>query len=153
MPIHRLNEKPRHRAVLADITCDCDGKIDRFIDKEDVAKILPLHDFKQGEPYYLAVFLVGAYQETLGDLHNLLGDTNVVGVHLEKGKPVYTHEVEGDTVADVLSYVEFDPKELVTRFRTFAEKAVTEGRISPKERREILDLFREGLAGYTYFES
>jgi arginine decarboxylase len=153
MPIHRLDEKPRHRAVLADITCDCDGKIDRFIDKEDVAKILPLHDFKQGEPYYLAVFLVGAYQETLGDLHNLLGDTNVVGVHLEKGKPVYTHEVEGDTVADVLSYVEFDPKELVTRFRTFAEKAVTEGRISPKERREILDLFREGLSGYTYFES
>ena len=153
MPIHRLDEKPRHRAVLADITCDCDGKIDRFIDKEDVAKILPLHKFKQGEPYYLAVFLVGAYQETLGDLHNLLGDTNVVGVHLEKGKPVYTHEVEGDTVADVLTYVEFDPKELVTRFRTFAEKAVTEGRISPKERREILDLFREGLSGYTYFES
>ena len=153
MPIHRLDEKPRHRAVLADITCDCDGKIDRFIDKEDVAKILPLHDFRQGEPYYLAVFLVGAYQETLGDLHNLLGDTNVVGVHLEKGKPVYTHEVEGDTVADVLSYVEFDPKELVTRFRNFAEKAVTEGRISPKERREILDLFREGLSGYTYFES
>jgi arginine decarboxylase len=153
MPIHRLDEKPRHRAVLADITCDCDGKIDRFIDKEDVAKILPLHNFKQGEPYYLAVFLVGAYQETLGDLHNLLGDTNVVGVHLEKGKPVYTHEVEGDTVADVLTYVEFDPKELVTRFRTFAEKAVTEGRISPKERREILDLFREGLSGYTYFES
>ncbi len=153
MPIHRLDEKPRHRAVLADITCDCDGKIDRFIDKEDVAKVLPLHDFKQGEPYYLAVFLVGAYQETLGDLHNLLGDTNVVGVHLEKGKPVYTHEVEGDTVADVLTYVEFDPKELVTRFRIFAEKAVTEGRISPKERREILDLFREGLNGYTYFES
>lgn len=153
MPIHRLDEKPRNRAVLADITCDCDGKIDRFIDKEDVAKVLPLHDFNPGEPYYLAVFLVGAYQETLGDLHNLLGDTNVVGVHLEKGKPVYTHEVEGDTVSDVLTYVEFDPKELVTRFRTFAEKAVTEGRISPKERREILDLFREGLAGYTYFES
>ncbi|RYD23238.1 MAG: biosynthetic arginine decarboxylase [Verrucomicrobiaceae bacterium] len=153
MPIHRLDEKPRHRAVLADITCDCDGKIDRFIDKEDVAKVLPLHDLKPGEQYCLGVFLVGAYQETLGDLHNLLGDTNVVGVHLENGKPVYTHEVEGDTVADVLSYVEFDPKELVTRFRSFAEKAVTEGRISPKERREILDLFREGLSGYTYFES
>jgi len=153
MPIHRLNERPRHRAVLADITCDCDGKIDRFIDKEDVAKILPLHHFKADEPYYLAVFLVGAYQETLGDLHNLLGDTNVVGVHLENGKPVYTHEVEGDTVADVLTYVEFDPKELVTRFRSFAEKAVVDGRISPKERREILDLYREGLSGYTYFES
>ncbi len=153
MPIHRLDEKPRQRAVLADITCDCDGKIDRFIDKEDVAKILPLHEIKPDEPYYVAVFLVGAYQETLGDLHNLLGDTNVVGVHLEKGKSVYTHEVEGDTVADVLSYVEYDPKELVSRFRSFAEKAVNDGRISPKERREILDLYREGLAGYTYFES
>ena len=153
MPIHRLDEKPIHRAVLADITCDCDGKIDRFIDKEDVAKILPLHDLKSDEPYYVAVFLVGAYQETLGDLHNLLGDTNVVGVHLENGKPVYTHEVEGDTVADVLSYVEYDPKELISRFRNFAEKAVVDGRISPKERREILDRYREGLNGYTYFES
>ena len=153
MPIHRLDEKPRQRAVLADITCDCDGKIDRFIDKEDVAKILPLHDLVPDEPYYVAVFLVGAYQETLGDLHNLLGDTNVVGVHLEKGKPVYTHEVEGDTVADVLTYVEYDPKELVTKFRSFAEKAVTDGRISPRERREILDLYRAGLNGYTYFES
>ncbi|MFD0894799.1 biosynthetic arginine decarboxylase [Luteolibacter ambystomatis] len=153
MPIHRLDERPLNRAVLADITCDCDGKIDRFIDKEDVAKILPLHDFKPDEPYYVAVFLVGAYQETLGDLHNLLGDTNVVGVHLENGKPVYTHEVEGDTVADVLTYVEYDPKELVTKFRNFAEKAVVEGRISPKERREILDIYRTGLGGYTYFES
>jgi arginine decarboxylase len=153
MPIHRLDEKPRQRAVLADITCDCDGKIDRFIDKEDVAKILPLHDLISDKPYYVAVFLVGAYQETLGDLHNLLGDTNVVGVHLEKGKPVYTHEVEGDTVADVLSYVEYDPKELVSKFRNFAEKAVADGRISPKERREILDLYRAGLNGYTYFES
>ncbi len=153
MPIHRLGEKPRQRALLADITCDCDGKIDRFIDREDVAKVLPLHDLKPDEPYYVAVFLVGAYQETLGDLHNLLGDTHVVGVHLENGRPVYSHEVEGDTVADVLSYVEFDPKELMSRFRSFAEKAVNDGRISPKERREIMDLFRIGLAGYTYFES
>lgn len=153
MPIHRLGEKPRQRALLADITCDCDGKIDRFIDREDVAKVLPLHEILPDEPYYVGVFLVGAYQETLGDLHNLLGDTNVVGVHLEKGRPVYTHEVEGDTVADVLSYVEFDPKELVSRFRSFAEKAVNDGRISPTERREIMDLYRAGLAGYTYFES
>ncbi len=153
LPIHRLDEKPKHRAVLADITCDCDGKIDRFIDKEDVAKILPLHELKPDEPYYIGIFLVGAYQETLGDLHNLLGDTNVVGVHLEKGKPVYTHEMEGDTVADVLSYVEFDPKELVSKFRNFAEKAVNDGRISPKERKEIMDLYRDGLGGYTYFES
>ena len=153
LPIHRLDEKPKHRAVLADITCDCDGKIDRFIDKEDVAKVLLLHELKSDEPYYIGIFLVGAYQETLGDLHNLLGDTNVVGVHLEKGKPVYTHEVEGDTVADVLSYVEFDPKELISKFRNFAEKAVSDGRISPKERKEIMDLYRDGLGGYTYFES
>ena len=153
LPIHRLDEKPKHRAVLADITCDCDGKIDRFIDKEDVAKILPLHELKPDEPYYIGIFLVGAYQETLGDLHNLLGDTNVVGVHLEKGKPVYTHEVEGDTVADVLTYVEFDPKELISKFRSFAERAVNDGRISPKERKEIMDLYRDGLGGYTYFES
>jgi arginine decarboxylase len=152
VPIHRLGERPRQRAVLADITCDCDGKIDRFIDREDVAKVLPLHSLKEGEPYYIGVFLVGAYQETLGDLHNLLGDTNVVGVHLEEGKPVYTHEVEGDTVADVLSYVEYDPKELVTKFRAFAERAVAQGRISPKDRREVMDLYRTGLSGYTYFE-
>ncbi|MEP4079510.1 biosynthetic arginine decarboxylase [Haloferula sp.] len=152
LPIHRLDERPRQRAVLADITCDCDGKIDRFIDRENVKNVLPLHSLKPGEPYYVGIFLVGAYQETLGDLHNLLGDTNVVGVHLEEGKPVYTHEVEGDTVADVLSYVEYEPKDLVTRFRSFAEKAVTQGRIGPKERREVMDLFRAGLNGYTYFE-
>ena len=139
--------------MLADITCDCDGKIDRFIDREDVAKILPLHKFTPGDPYYIAVFLVGAYQETLGDLHNLLGDTHVVGVHIENGRPVYTHEVEGDTVADVLSYVEYDTKELVTRFRSFAELAVSKGNITPRERREVMDLFRDGLSGYTYFES
>lgn len=153
LPIHRLDEKPKHRAVLADITCDCDGKIDRFIDKDDVSKVLPLHGLKPDEAYYIGIFLVGAYQETLGDLHNLLGDTNVVGVHLENGKPVYTHEMEGDTVADVLSYVEFDPKDLVSKFRSFAEKAVTSGKISPRERKEIMDLYRAGLAGYTYFES
>jgi arginine decarboxylase len=139
--------------VLADITCDCDGKIDRFIDREDVAKSLALHDLRPDEPYYIGIFLVGAYQETLGDLHNLLGDTNVVGVHVENGRPVYTHEVEGDTVADVLTYVEYDPKELAARFRSFAERAVAEGRITPKERREILDTYRAGLNGYTYFES
>ena len=153
LPIHRLDERPRQRAVLADITCDCDGKIDRFIDREEVKNVLPLHSLKPGEPYYVGIFLVGAYQETLGDLHNLLGDTNVVGVHLEEDKPVYTHEVEGDSVADVLSYVEYEPKELVTRFRSFAEKAVSQGRITPKERREVMDLFRAGLSGYTYFES
>lgn len=152
MPIQRLDERPTNKAVLADITCDCDGKIDHFIDREDVATTLPLHSISPTEDYYVGVFLVGAYQETLGDLHNLLGDTNVVGVHLEDGKPVYTHEVEGDSVADVLSYVEYDPKELINRFRLFAERAVSEERITPTERRHALDAFRSGMNGYTYYE-
>ena len=153
MPIHRLEEFPSQQAVLADITCDCDGKIDRFIDREDVSRTLHLHSIEPGDDYWVGVFLVGAYQETLGDLHNLLGDTNVVGVHLENGKIVYTHEVEGDTVADVLSYVEYDTKDLVARFRVFAERAVAKGLITPKERHHVLSLYRDGLDGYTYFES
>ncbi|MEG2247817.1 MAG: biosynthetic arginine decarboxylase [Akkermansia sp.] len=152
MPLQRLNERPTNKAVLADITCDCDGKIDHFIDREDVAHSLPLHRLQSDEQYYVGVFLVGAYQETLGDLHNLLGDTNVVGVHLEGGRPVYTHEIEGDTVADVLSYVEYDPKALIGKFRSFAEGAVAEGRITPVERRKAMDIFRSGLNGYTYYE-
>lgn len=152
MPLQRLDERPKKRAVIADITCDCDGKIDRFIDREDVASSMLLHRIKTDEEYYLGVFLVGAYQETLGDLHNLLGDTNVIGVHLEGGRPVYTHEVEGDSVADVLSYVEYDPKDLINKFRCFAEKAVAEGKITPSERRKALDLYRSGLNGYTYYE-
>ncbi len=152
MPLQRLNERPTNKAVIADITCDCDGKIDHFIDREDVAKALPLHDVAPDENYYIGVFLVGAYQETLGDLHNLLGDTNVVGVHLEEGRPVYTHEVEGDTVADVLSYVEYDPKSLIDKFRNLAENAVSAGRITPAERRKAMDVFRSGLNGYTYYE-
>lgn len=153
MPIHRLDERPTQKAVLADITCDCDGKIDHFIDREDVAKFLPLHRLIPGEQYNIGVFLVGAYQETLGDLHNLLGDTNVVGVHLENGRPVYTHEVEGDSVADVLSYVEYDPKELIGNFRRFAEQAVSQGKITPGERRHAVEVYRSGLSGYTYYES
>ncbi|MDA1005287.1 MAG: arginine decarboxylase, partial [Verrucomicrobia bacterium] len=102
---------------------------------------------------YLGVFLVGAYQEILGDLHNLLGDPNVVSVHIENGEPVFTHEVEGDSVADVLSYVEFDPKNLETRFRQFAESAVKSGRITAPQRREIMESFRASLHGYTYYES
>ena len=100
----------------------------------------------------MAVFLVGAYQETLGDIHNLLGDTNVVSVHLENGHPVFTGEEEGDCVADVLSYVKYDPKVLVSRFRELAESAVEEGRITPRQRRDALEAYRDGLAGYTYYE-
>ena len=136
------------------MTCDCDSKIDHFLDKEDVAKSLPLPDIEPGvDDYYIDIFLVGAYQETLGDLHNLLGDTNVIGVHLEGGRPVYTHEVEGDNVADVLSYMEYDQKELINKFRVFAERAVASGRITPSDRRKALELFRSGLQGYTYYEN
>ncbi|QHI69336.1 biosynthetic arginine decarboxylase [Tichowtungia aerotolerans] len=153
LPIHRLNEEPTHEAILADITCDCDGKIDRFIDLHDVRRTLPVHDLRDDEDYTLGVFLVGAYQETLGDLHNLLGDTNVVSVQIdEDGHIHYSREIEGDSVADVLSYVEYEPKEMVRRVRAMAERAVKSGRISPKERRAVMDAYESGLRGYTYFE-
>jgi arginine decarboxylase len=154
MPIHRLNEQPTRVATLADITCDCDGKIDRFIDLHDVKETLPVHDLKPDEDYILGAFLVGAYQETLGDLHNLFGDTNVVGVRLnDHGELEFTHEIQGDAVADVLSYVEYDPKDLMDRFRALAENAVRLKQITPQERREILDAYTTGLRGYTYFET
>lgn len=152
MPIQRLCERPTQKSVLVDITCDCDGKVAQYIDREDVAKSLPLHEVESDEQYYVAIFLVGAYQETLGDIHNLLGDTNVVSVHLENGHPVFTGEEEGDCVADVLSYVKYDTKELVSRFRELAEKAVAVGRITPRQRREALEAYRDGLNGYTYYE-
>jgi arginine decarboxylase len=156
MPIHRLKEKPGRNVVLSDITCDSDGKIDKFAHGSELHQTLPLHDvdIDGGENYMLGVFLVGAYQETLGDLHNLLGDTNVVSVTLDtKGKVKYRRELEGDTVGEVLSYVEYDPKVLVTQFRELAESAVTQKRITPSERRVIMAAFEEGLRGYTYFES
>lgn len=153
MPIHRLNERPTRIATLADITCDCDGKIDRFIDLHDVKQALPVHEVRESEDYVLGVFLVGAYQETLGDLHNLFGDTNVINVGVnDHGDVEFSSEMQGDSVADVLSYVEYDPKELVERFRWLAENAVRSKRITPQERREILDAYEAGLRGYTYFE-
>lgn len=154
MPIHRLNEFPSRQGIISDITCDCDGKINRFIDLHDERRTLPLHELKEDEEYYLAAFLVGAYQETLGDLHNLLGDTNVVSVNIsrEDGRFEIVKEIEGDSVADVLSYVEFDKKQLIDSFRRKAEDAVRENRISPAERRTIMSAYEDGLRGYTYFE-
>ncbi len=153
MPIHRLDEEPTQEAILADITCDCDGKIDRFIGLRDVQHTLSLHNLKEDEDYTLGVFLVGAYQETLGDLHNLLGDTNVVSVCIDPdGRIRYTREIAGDSVADVLTYVEYEPKEMVRRMRALAEDAVKEGNITPKERRAITEAYESGLRGYTYFE-
>ena len=152
-PLHRLNEAPDRTAVIADITCDCDGKIDAFVGPEEVTKVLPLHSLKEGEEYYLGVFLVGAYQETLGDLHNLFGDTNVVSVRINRdGSYDFVKEMHGDTIADVLSYVEYDPKEMQLRHRNIAERAVRESRITARERQQIIKLFNESMNGYTYYE-
>lgn len=154
MPIHRLDERPTRRAILSDITCDCEGKIDQFIGRDEVSTTLPLHTPPPDEDYILGVFLVGAYQETLGDLHNLLGDTNVVSVtYGENGKFLLHDELDGDTVADVLSYVEYDPKKLEAQIRTKAEIAVREGRISAQQRRKIIGAYTAGLRGYTYYET
>ncbi|WP_444925950.1 biosynthetic arginine decarboxylase [Microbulbifer sp. TRSA002] len=153
MPIHRLNEAPSRRAILADITCDCDGKIERFVVNQVVEKTLPLHSIKHGEEYYLGVFLVGAYQETLGDLHNLFGDTNVVSVRLNSDASFeFVKEVHGDTIEDVLSYVEYQPHEVKTRFRNKVEAAVRSGRISARERQQIIKTFNASMQGYTYYE-
>ena len=153
MPIHRLKEEPTRPVVLSDITCDSDGKIDRFIHSKEIHSSLPLHDITLEDDYMLGMFLVGAYQETLGDLHNLLGDTNVVSVRIESGRLKYTKELEGDTVSEVLTYVEYEPKELIRRFRVLAEEAVVKKHISARERFEIMEAYEEGLRGYTYFES
>ena len=152
MPVHRLTELPNRRGIIADITCDCDGKLDRFIDPSDVSRTLPLHEVGD-EPYHLGVFLVGAYQETLGDLHNLLGDTNVVSIRVEEdGSFDFVREIKGDTVSDVVSYLEYNPKNMVTRFRELAEAAVRKGRITARERKIVMDAYEVGLQGYTYFE-
>ncbi len=153
MPIHRLNETPTRRAILADLTCDCDGKIDRFIDGNSESKTIALHQIKDNEEYYLGVFLVGAYQETLGDLHNLFGDTHVASVcATDDGKIEFVHELEGDSIEDVLSYVEYEPKALYNKFRSTAERAVRNDKITVAERQQMLRLFQESLQGYTYFE-
>ncbi len=152
MPIHRLNEKPTQHAVLGDITCDSDGKIDQFIDRRDVKRSLPLHAF-DGSPYYLGVFLVGAYQEILGDLHNLYGDTHAVHVSLDENNAVVLDAViKGDTVREVLDYVEFDAEALITRFRADVEAAVRCGRINYEESGRVLRFYEDGLHGYTYLE-
>ena len=153
MPIHRLGEEPGRTAILADLTCDCDGKIDRFSSLEGERNTLQLHELRTGEEYYLGVFLVGAYQETLGDLHNLFGDTNVVNVAIQAdGSFEFAREFHGDSIADVLSYVEYEPKRLQEDFRLVAEKAVRAGKISVAQRSQIVQAFRESLHGYTYFE-
>jgi arginine decarboxylase len=152
VPIHRLNEAPTRRAVLADITCDSDGKIDQFIDLHDVKHVLELHPVPPGQEYYLGIFLVGAYQEILGDLHNLFGDTNTVHVSLDEGGYKVDHVVTGDTVTDVLHYVSYSKDDLVSRVRRAAENAMRQKRMTIEESRQLLRMFEQGLAGYTYLE-
>ena len=139
---------------MSDITCDCDGRIDRFVVADGVADCLPLHSLDENEEYYLGAFFVGAYQETLGDLHNLFGDTNVVTIRLkEKGEFELLDEVEGDTVSEVLSYVEYDPKRLLEKFKARAERAVKDHVSTLEELKELVSTYRESLRGYTYYES
>jgi len=152
MPIHRLDEKPSRSGVLGDISCDSDGKIDQFIDRRDVKKTLPLHPFN-GEPYLLGSFLVGAYQEILGDLHNLFGDTHAVHVSLgENGDVVLDTVVKGDTVREVLDYVQFNSKALLEEFRRDVETALRDGKIGYEESGRLLRFYEDGLNGYTYLE-
>lgn len=152
MPIHRLLEAPNRKAVLGDITCDSDGKVDQFIDLRDVRNTLQLHEFT-GKPYYLGTFLLGAYQEILGDLHNLFGDTNAVHISLDENGHMHIDEfIKGDTVREVLAYVQYKGDELTDMLRKDLEKAVRNGTISIAESREMLDFYQHGLEGYTYLE-
>ena len=152
MPIHRLEEEPSRHAVLGDITCDSDGKVDAFIDRRDVKRTLALHPFHGGD-YYLGAFLLGAYQEILGDLHNLFGDTNAVHVRLgPTGEVLLDSVIKGDTVREVLDYVQFKTDALVSRLRRDVEAALREGRLSYEESGSLLKFYEEGLHGYTYLE-
>jgi arginine decarboxylase len=152
MPLHRLNERPTRRAVLADITCDSDGKIEQFIDKREVKDFLELHALNNDD-YYLGIFLVGAYQEILGDLHNLFGDTHAVQVSAAPGGGyLIDHVVAGDTVTEVLNYVSYNKDDLVAKLRRSVEQALRNGRLTLDESRKLLRLYEDGLDGYTYLE-
>ncbi len=154
MPLQRLDEEPTRPAIIGDLTCDCDGKLDRFPGCESDTTTLRLHELEHDEDYCVGVFLVGAYQETLGDLHNLFGDANVASVRVdETGSLRFVHELEGDRIADVLGYVEFQTPDLIRKFRKHAEQAVEDGRITVAERQQMINLFNESLRGYTYFET
>ena len=138
--------------MLADITCDSDGKIDNFIDRRDVKHVLELHPLKD-EEYHLGIFLVGAYQEILGDLHNLFGDTNTVIVSLGEGGGYHIdHVVPGDSVTSVLKYVSYSPEDLVARMRRFTETAIRTKKMTLEESRALLRMYEAGLGGYTYLE-
>ena len=152
MPISRLDEKPTRTATIQDVTCDPDGKINWFISSHGFSNALPIHPIKNGESYYLGVFLVGAYQEILGDMHNLFGDTNTVHVSVHKGGYEIEQIIDGETVAEVLDYVQYNPKKLVRNVETWVTRSMKSGKITPEEGREFLSNYRSGLYGYTYLE-
>lgn len=150
MPIHRLDEEPTKRATLADLTCDSDGKIDQFIDLRDVKSVLELHRLKPNQPYYLGMFLNGAYQEIMGNLHNLFGDTNTVHIHLTPKGYRIEHVVKGDTMKEVLGYVQYDAEDLIESIRQQTEAALVENRITLQESQLLLQNYERSLSGYTY---
>jgi arginine decarboxylase len=152
MPISRLDEKPTRTATIQDMTCDSDGKIAHFITSAGMADALPVHQLKSNEPYYIGVFLVGAYQEILGDMHNLFGDTNAVHIDVYKDHYEIDQIIDGETVAEVLDYVQFNPKKLVRNVETWVTTSMKAGKITPEEGREFLSNYRSGLYGYTYLE-
>jgi arginine decarboxylase len=154
MPIHRLKEEPDHEATLADLTCDSDGKIEKFIDPEtgEYKQTIKIHEYTEGQQYYLGVFLTGAYQEILGDLHNLFGDTDAVHVSMTDAGYTIDHYVPGDTVTEVLSYVQYGRTELVDSVRQAAEESIQKGTITKQEAKLLIRHYEDGLSGYTYLE-
>ncbi len=152
MPIQRLKEFPSRNATLQDITCDSDGKIANFVTGNHISHVLPLHTLKKNEPYYVGVFLVGAYQEILGDMHNLFGDTNAVHISIKDGQYHIDQIFDGETVEEVLDYVQYNPKKLVRQLEIWVSKSVQEGKITLEEGKEFLSNYRNGLYGYTYLE-
>ena len=152
MPIHRLNEQPTVSATIQDMTCDSDGKIDNFIATRNSSHNLPVHSLKAREPYYMGVFLVGAYQEILGDLHNLFGDTNAVHVSVDDKGYNIDQVIDGETIAEVLEYVQYNPKKMVRTVESWVTTSVKAGIITLEEGREFLSNYRSGLYGYTYLE-
>ncbi len=152
MPIQRLDEKPSRNCTIQDITCDSDGKIANFISPHGTVSSLPVHPVKDGEHYYIGVFLAGAYQEILGDLHNLFGDTNAVHISVHRDRYEIDRAIDGETVADVLDYVAYNPKKLVRNVETWVSMSMRAGKITPEEGREFLSNYRSGLYGYTYLD-
>ena len=152
MPVQRLDEKPTHACTIQDITCDSDGKINHFVSPQGISPSLPVHALKAEDPYYIGVFLVGAYQEILGDLHNLFGDTNAVHITVDKNGYDIDQVVDGETVADVLEYVQYSPKKMVRNLETWVTASMKRGQITAAEGRQFLNTYKSGLYGLTYLE-